>query len=150
MEMVKIAFIPPTTGTNVSCKLVNYNAETRNTRVTRTNTGRYTVTFLTKTDIDETKKMYPVIHVTCQNPTGTGTVVNVLNPTATYQPKNQDGYNYLVSFQIETINLLQALPVFTLLNILALLSGLFLVAFVDRPLVMISCEWLCCTNKYPE
>lgn len=138
MRPAKIAFAGST------ATLLSYCSDIRNIQITRQSTGKYTVKFLTPCSLDESKVVYPIINVTCQSPTGTGTVVNVLNPTATYQPKNEDGYNYLVSFQIETINLLQALPVLTIVNILALLSGLFLIAFVDRPVVMVSCELQCC------
>jgi hypothetical protein len=147
MEVIKIAFIPPKTGINVPCQLVNYNDKSRNTQITRNNTGQYTTRFLTKADIDETEVAYPVINVTCQSPANSGTVVNVLNPTATYQPKNKEGYNYLVSFQIETKNVVNSVTLPSVL--LTLLGFTFNVTqFVDRPVVMLSCELHCWNQKY--
>lgn len=139
MEVVKIAFIPATTGTNVPCQLVNYNDITRNTQITRTSLGHYTVQFLSKADIDETEVAHPIINVTCISPSGTGTLVNVLNPTANYQPTNKDGYNYLVHFQLETQNVVNTVTLPS--TLLALLGFMFNVTqFVDRSVVMVSCE----------
>jgi hypothetical protein len=139
MEIVKLVFKPPTsTAAGTRCALSNYSDNTCNTQITRTVTGpgQYTVSFLTKADIDETEVAYPIINVTCQSPTGTATVVNVLNPTTTYQPRNTEGYNYLVSFQIETMNIV---PILLILGTL--------VTFVDRSVVMVSCELHCLSKQ---
>ncbi len=141
MRPAKIAFAGPT-GT-----LLNYCSDIRNLLITRTGTGRYTVKFLTPCSLDESKVVYPIINVTCQSPTGTATVVNVLNSTAVYQRQNQDGYLYQVSFQIEVQNIIlsQTLP-----NVLLILLGFFfnVATFVDRTVVMVNCELSeCCTGK---
>lgn len=130
---VKLAFAG--TQVNGRCSLLNYDcAEIRNTQITRTSAGKYTINFLTSCNIDETKKTYPIINVTCQSSSGTATVVNVLNPTATYQSQNTESYLYLISFQIETQNVLLALP------LVGILLGCPLVTFVDRPIVTVDCE----------
>ncbi|WP_342227074.1 hypothetical protein [Rickettsiella endosymbiont of Rhagonycha lignosa] len=133
MRPAKIAFAGPT-GT-----LLNYCSDIRNLLITRTSTGKYTVKFLTPCSIDESKVAYPIINVTCQSPTGTATVVNVLNPTATYRRQSHDGYLYQVSFQIEVQNIItsQTLP-----NVLLTLLGFFfnVATFVDRSVIMVDCQ----------
>jgi hypothetical protein len=129
MKPAKIAFAGPT-GT-----LLNYCSDIRNIQITHTSAGHYTVQFLTSCSLDESKVIYPFINVTCQSPTGSATLVNVLNPTATYQSQNSDGYLYQISFQIETQNVVIQLP-----SLLTPLSGSTLVSFVDAPVVMIDCE----------
>ena len=133
MRPAKIAFAGPT-GT-----LLNYCSDIRGLLITRTNVGRYTLKFSTPCHIDESKVAYPIINVTSQRPTGTATVVNVLNPTAVYQSRSADSYIYQVSFQIEVQNIItsQTLPS----SLLTLLGFVFSVAtFVDRSVVMVDCE----------
>lgn len=133
MKPAKIAFAGPT------ASLLNYCSDIRNLQITRTNIGRYTVNFLTPCSIDESKALYPIINVTCQSPTNTATVVNVLNPTVTFQRLSHDGYFYQVSFQIEVRNVVNSVTLPTVL--LTLLGYTFNVTtFVDRPVVMIDYE----------
>lgn len=134
MKTVKLAF------SGFTGQLLNYaNSDTRNTKITRTSAGKYTITFLTACDINETEVAYPIINVNCQSPIGTGTVINVLNPTATYQSANKDGYVYNVSFQIETQNVIN--PLILPSSLLTLLGAILpLLTFVDRSVVMVSCQ----------
>ncbi len=129
MRPAKIVF-SGTTG-----QLLNYCADIRGIKITRTNVGRYTVQFFTPCHLDESKVVFPIIHVTCQSPSGTATVTNVLNPAALYINQSQDGYIYQISFNIEVQNTTITLP-----NVLLTLLGFSIVQFVDRPQVMVTVE----------
>ncbi len=133
-EVVKISF-SGTTGQLFS----TVNTDIRNTQITHPSTGKYTVNFLTACAIDETETAYPIINVTCQSPTGTTTAINVLNPTVVYQAKNDYGYLYAVSFQIEIRNIVNTVTLPS--SLLTLLGFTFNVAtFVNRSIVMVDCE----------
>lgn len=135
MKAAKIAF-SGTTGA-----LLSYCSNIRSITTTRTAVGRYTVSFLTHCILDEAKVIYPIINVTCQSATGAATVVNVLNPTATYQRQNEKGFVYLINFQIEVKNVVNSVTLPSVL--LTLLGFTFNVAtFVDRPVVMLDCEYI--------
>ncbi len=137
MRAAKIAFAGATG------RVLNYYSNIRNINITRTAAGRYTVSFLTDCNLDESKDIYPIINVTCQSTSGTATVVNVLNPTAIYQSRNERGFKYQISFQIETINIAVTLP-----SVLLTLLGFQLGTFVDRPVVMVDCQYTSFDDTY--
>lgn len=139
MRAAKIAFAGATG------RVLNYYSNIRNINITRTAAGQYTVSFLTDCDLDESKVIYPIINVTCQSTSGTATVVNVLNPTATHQSKNEIGFKYLISFKIETINIAVTLP-----SVLLTLLGFQLGTFVDRPVVMVDCQYTSLGDTYDD
>lgn len=134
MRAAKIAFAGATG------KLLNYCSDIRKITITRTATGQYTVSFLTDCILDEAKDVYPIINVTCQSTSGTATVVNVLNPTSTYQSQNNLGFVYLTNFKIEVRNVVNSVTLPSVL--LTLLGYTFNVTtFVDRPVVMVDCQY---------
>ena len=134
MEAAKIVFAGATGS------LLNYCSDIRNVIINRTAVGRYSVSFLTNCIVDESKDIYPIINVTCQSPSGAATVVNVLNPTSTYQRQNEHEFYYLISFQIEVQNVVNSVTLPTVL--LTLLGYTFNVTtFVDRPVIMVDCEY---------
>lgn len=143
MKAAKIAF-EGTTG-----RLLNYCSNIRQITITRSAAGRYIIAFLTPCLLDEAKDVYPIINVTCQAPTGTATVVNVLNPTSTYQSRNEEGFVYQISFQIEVQDIVLSVTLPSVL--LTLLGYTFNVAtFVDRPVIMVDCQYTQRVGQHSE